>query len=273
MNRGLPVTYVLAFGWTLGAAFVLKLLLDASVLVRPGAATDIVNLGAIEALVFVSATFVVLSVHARDMTLRSALGLRPTHPGLTVLGVALGISLHYPVESIDALVQRRLPTSPEELAARAALLRPETPGGVVGLVLVVACVVPLVEEVFFRGALYGGLRRSNALLGAAAITAACFVMGHLDVRMWPALTAVAVVMTYVRAASGSLLPSLATHVTFNAATVVLSVLGVADVAAPTKIPLVPTVCGWAVTALLMIAVRYVASRAQAARRGRAEDAE
>jgi hypothetical protein len=91
--------------------------------------------------------------------------------------------------------------------------------------------------------------------------------------MWPALTVVAVALTYLRATSGSLFPSLAAHVTFNAYSVFAVAIGAADVTAPTKIPLVPTLCGWALTAAGMFAVRYVASRAAEARRGRAEDAE
>lgn len=273
MNRGLPVTYTLAFGWTIGAAFVLMALHSASVAFRPGAATDIVNLGAIEALVFVGGVFVLLELHARDLTVRQALGLRPTHPALSALGLALGVALHYPAESVDALVQRVLPTPVEELAARAALLHPATPGMFVVVVLVVACVAPFVEEIFFRGALYGGLRRSNGLFGASFVTAACFVVGHLDYRMWPALVVVAAALTYLRAASGSLFPSLAAHVAFNAFSVLSVATGGAAVTAPTKIPLLPTLCGWGLTAALMFAVRYVASRAKDARRGRAEDAE
>lgn len=273
MNRGLPLTNVLAFGWTLAAAFFLTSLHAASILLRPSAATDIVNLGAIEALVFVASTFVLLQFHARDMPLRQALGLRPTHPALSVLGVIVGVALQYPADSIEVLVERVWPTPVEELAARAALLRPSTPAGLVVVLVVVACVVPFVEEMFFRGALYGGLRRSHALSGATAITAACFVVGHLDYRKWPALAVVAAAMTYLRAVSGSLFPSLATHVAFNA----LSVLSIAawgvDPAAPTKIALLPTVCGWIVTVALIFAVRYVSLRAGAARRGRAEDAE
>jgi membrane protease YdiL (CAAX protease family) len=273
VNRGLPITYVMAFGWTLAAAFVLTSLHAASISFRAGAATDIVNLGAIEALVFVGGTFVVLQFHARDMPLRKALGFRPTHPALSVLGVAVGIALHYPAESIDALVQRVLPTPVEEVAARAALLRPATLGGLVVVLVVVACVAPLVEEMFFRGALYGGLRRSNALLGTCAVSASCFVVGHLDYKTWPALAIVAAAMTYLRAVSGSLFPSLATHVAFNAFSVLSIAIGGVDLTAPTKIGLLPTVCGWVVTAALMFAVRYVAVRASAARRGRAEDAE
>lgn len=273
MNRGLPISYVLAFGWTLAAAFVMMSLHAVSISFRASAATDIVNLGAIEALVFVGGTFVLLQFHARDMPLQKALGFRPTHPALFVLGIAVGIALHYPAESVDALVQRVLPTPVEDVAARVALLRPATLGGLVVVIGVVACVAPLVEEMFFRGALYGGLRRSNALLGTCIVSSACFVVGHLDYRTWPALTIVAVSMTYLRAVSGSLFPSLATHVAFNAFSVVAIAVGGVDPTAATKIALLPTACGWVVTAALMFAVRYVALRASAARRGRAEDAE
>jgi membrane protease YdiL (CAAX protease family) len=273
VNRGLPITYVLAFGWTLAAAFFLTYLHAASIMFRASAETDIVNLGAIEALVFVGGTFVVLQFHARDLPLKKALGLRPTHPVLPVLGVLVGVALHYPAESIDALVERAWPTPEKELVAREALLRPATPAGFVVVLVIVACIAPFVEEMFFRGALYGALRRSHALFGAAAVSAACFIVGHLDFKRWPALTVVAVAMTYLRAASGSLFPSLATHVAFNAFSVLAVAIGLADPAAPPKIGLLPTACGSVVTAALIFAVRYVAVRAGAARRGRAEDAE
>jgi membrane protease YdiL (CAAX protease family) len=273
VNRGFPISYVLAFGWTLASAVVLMSLHAVSISFRPSAATDIVNLGAIEALVFVGGTFVLLQLHARDMSLQKALGLRPTHPALFVLGALVGIALHFPAESVDAWVQRVRPTPVEELAARAALLRPATLGGLIVVLVVVACVAPFVEEMFFRGALYGGLRRANALVGTCVVSAACFVVGHLDYIMWPALTVVAAAMTYLRAVSGSLFPSLATHVAFNAFSVLSVAIGGVDPTAATKIGLLPTACGWAVTAALMFAVRYVALRASVARRGRAEDAE
>jgi len=272
VKHGLPVTYVLAFGWSLGAAFMLMSLHAATVAFRPNAATDIVNLGAIEALVFVGGVFVLLELHAREMPLGKALGLRPTHPLLSVLGLLLGVALHYPAESVDALVQRVLPTPVEELAARAALLSPATPAKLVVVVMIVACIAPFVEELFFRGALYGVLRRSNGLVGASVAAAACFVIGHLDYRMWPALTVVALALTYLRAASGSLFPSLAAHVAFNAFSVLSLVRSGVEIQT-TKIPLFPTLCGWALTAIFLFGIRYVAFRAQAARRGRAEDAE
>lgn len=248
--------------------------LGALVALQPRAAYDITSLGMVEALVFVLGVFAVLTLHGRtEEPLSSALGIRPTHPALSVLGVALGVAAHFPAESVDALFQRMIPTPDEDLAARAALLSGTTPLRLAFVLLVVACVGPFVEEIFFRGALYGVLRRQRPLVGTILVTAVCFVVGHLDLRMWPALVVVALVLSYLRAVSGSLLPPLAMHVAFNATTELAVATGQAAVTGPPEVEVLPTVVGWLVTLALVLTVRYVASRAPLARRGRAEDAE
>lgn len=273
MNERVPFSYLLAIAWTGLAAVLLSLVHGLGVFFRPSAAFDIVQLGAVEAFVFLLCTLFILRLHAPDATLRSALGLRSTHPALSVLGLGLGFALHYPAESIDAITRRYLPIPEKELAERATLLTAESPGRLVVLLLVVACVGPLVEELFFRGALYGALRRGHPLIGTAVVTAFCFVIGHLDYRMWPALTVVAAAMTHLRAVSGSLLPGLALHVAFNAVTVLALVTGEASVTSPPRLEPVPAVSGWIATLLLAFAVQWVAARAAEARRGRAEDVE
>jgi hypothetical protein len=269
----IPFSYPLAIAWTGVSAILMTVLLKASIAIRPSAAMDIVQLGGVEALVFVLCTFGVLRLHAPETPLRSALGLRPTHPVLGVLGIGLGFVLHWPAESIDAIVEHFYPTPEQDAAARAALLSTHSPSRLIALMLVVACVGPFVEELFFRGALYGVLRRGHSLLGAIAVTSLCFVIGHLDYRMWPALTIVAVAMTHLRAVSGSLLPGLALHVAFNAVTILAVVTGEVSVAAPMKIEALPVAIGWVATLVLMFGVQYVANRTKQAHRGRAEDAE
>jgi membrane protease YdiL (CAAX protease family) len=273
VNQRLPLSYMLALGWTLGAAACLSWLLHLSVVLRPSAATDVVQLGAVEALVFVLGVLGVLALHGSDVPLSASLGLRPTHPGLVILGLALGLAAHWPVEAVDVLSSRLFPEAPGELAAEAALLAASSPLRLVVVLLVIACAGPFVEELFFRGALFGALRRRHPLFGAAAITAVCFVVGHLNVRRWPALAVVAIVLSLLRGWSGSLLPSLAMHVVFNAATVLAFFTGQAAITEPRAIERVPTFAGAAVTLALLIAVQYVASRAKVARRGRAEDAQ
>lgn len=272
MNRTVPMSITLALGWTLGAAFLLWSLLSASVAFRPSSATDVVQLGGIEALVFVASVMWVLRAHGADGPLGPLLGIRRTHPALPALGVLLGFALHWPAESIDASLQRFLPESVDDIAAEAALLSAGSPARVVLVLLVIACVGPLVEELFFRGALFGALRKTHSLPTTTAVVSICFVVGHLNIRRWPALSVVAVAITYVRAISGSLLPALALHVAFNAVTVLAFATGAAALG-PSKIELIPTVIGCMATAVLLFAVQYVASRAAVARRGRAEDRE
>ena len=273
MSRGLPLSYPLALGWTLGAASCLFWLIQTSVAMRPSAATDVVQLGAVEALVFVLAVFGVLSLHGKDAPLLVSLGIRPTHPALLVLGLGLGLVTHFPAESIDEIVERHLPGAAEDLAAEATLLAASTPWKLVLVLVIIACVGPLVEELFFRGALFGVLRRSHGLLGAASVSGLCFVVGHLNFRKWPALAVVSLVMTQLRATSGSLLPSLAMHVAFNAVTVLAFFTGQISTAKPPRLDVTPAIIGAIATVAMMLAAQFVAMRAEDARRGRAEDAE
>lgn len=274
MNERVPFSYLLAIAWTMMSGIALRMFLGGLVELRPNAAYDIVSLGAIEAIVFLGGVLAVLTIHGRpDVPLRTALGIRPTHPALSALGLCLGIATHWSAETLDSLFQRFVPTPEEEIAARMALLSAPSPLRFALVLFVVACAGPFVEELFFRGAIYGSLRRTRPFLGAVLVTSFCFVVGHLDVRMWPALTVVALVMSYLRAASGSLLPSLAMHVSFNAATVLAVATGQVPPPGPPKIEPIAAALGWGSTLGLVFAVRYVALRAREARRGRAEDAE
>lgn len=274
MKERLPFSYGLAIAWTFLAAAGLQALLGVLVAFRPSAAYDLVSLGGVEAVVFLVGVFGLLSLHGRtDVPLSTTIGVRPTHPALTALAVALGVASHFPAEFVDAVFQKFVPTPPDEVAARTRMLTADTPLQLALILFVVACVGPLVEEMFFRGALYGTLRRTKSLLGATLMTSFCFVIGHLDMRLWPALTLVAVVMTYLRSATGSLLPSLSMHVAFNATTELAIVSGQTPLTGPPQIEVVPAAIGSFATAVLVFGVRYVASRAKQARRGRAEDAE
>jgi membrane protease YdiL (CAAX protease family) len=264
------MSHALAVAWAIAAAVLLHAVVYVTVQLRPGSLTDVVNRGAAEALVFVAVTFAVLQLHAPHLSGRRALGLRPTHPGLPVLGLALGLVVHLPAESIREVVERYYPTPTDVLSARAAMLSGRTPLDVVLVLLSVACVGPLVEEIFFRGGLFGALRRHHSVTSASVTTAIAFVVGHFDPRLWPSLVIVAVVLAYLRAASGSLLPCLALHVAFNTVTVLAFVTGVSSVTTPTKLPLGMVLAGWGATAGLVVWAQRLARSPEAAV-ARAED--
>lgn len=267
------LTYATAGLWTFAASLVILVGAQTWVSLRPSAASDLVLLGAWEALVYVLATFGILQAYASDRPPRAALGLRGTHSAMLAFGVAQGLVLHVPAESLAALVERYRPTPEIELIQRATMLHPATPVRIVLLVVIVACVVPLVEELFFRGALYTTLRRSNTAIGAAVLTALCFVFSHADLRVWLPFVLVSVVLTHLRAASGSLLPGLSLHVSFNAVTLAAVLTGVSTPGGSLTFSWPVTIAGWAISLALGFAVQYLSERSPEAESARAEDAD
>jgi len=268
-----PLTYAAAFAWTLAATALLVLGVQATVLARPSIASDIVTLAGCEAVVYLLGTFGVLRLHAENRIARNALGMRPSHAAMPVFGLALGLSVQLPAASLQQLIHELSPPSEEELARQAALLAADTPVRMVMLILAAACVAPLVEELFFRGALFGGLRRSGSAIGAALVSAACFVISHPDIRAWLPLLLVALILSHLRVASGSLLPCVALHVSFNGASIAAHLTGVSSVTSPAGFGWPVTLAGWAGTALLVLLVQYVARQSPEAERARAEDAD
>ena len=74
MTPRTPLSYLLALWWTLGAAACLSWVLHLSVVLRPAAAGDVVQLGAVEALVFVLGVLGVVALHGPDVPLSASLG-------------------------------------------------------------------------------------------------------------------------------------------------------------------------------------------------------
>ncbi|MDP8974418.1 MAG: CPBP family intramembrane metalloprotease [Actinomycetota bacterium] len=120
---------------------------------------------------------------------------------------------------------------------------------VVGIPATVAVVVffgPAVEELIFRGALFGGLYRlglfvSRKLGGkdhrerkeigervsfalSASFSSVVFALAHGEAVIVPVLFVLAFVLCALYRRTGSLLPCLATHATFNAFAVLLVIL-------------------------------------------------
>jgi membrane protease YdiL (CAAX protease family) len=257
-----------ALGFAAACYFALQLIVSAFAALREGP-LDIVTLGAAEALAYLGTTFLVLRIYERGASSRTALGLRPTLPGLALVGLGLGFSLKLPAESLAALTERFFPRSDSELLARAALYRADDLVKVVGLTLVVCLVAPLVEELLFRGALYGRLAKASAP-GAAVVTGFAFVVMHADVRHWPSLIVVASVLGYLRVASGSVLPCVCLHVAFNAAGVLALVSGVASPIRPLDVPLIWIFATWLIAGVLVLALVRLADDPGAAQ-ARAED--
>jgi membrane protease YdiL (CAAX protease family) len=241
-------TPLVALLWTAAAYAVFQLLTN--LLGLRGTPPDLVSLGAAEALAYIGVMLLVLYRHDSGSSLRAALGLRPTHPGLALVGVGLGASLKLPVESLTSVVERFFPTEDAQLVARGALYRTDTLPDVARLLLVSCLMAPLVEELFFRGALFGRLVKTG-VLAAALTTGVAFVLVHSDPRHWPALLLVTAVLSYLRTLGGSLLPCLGLHVAFNASGVLALVSGAASATRPMQVPWGWLGASWLASGLLL----------------------
>lgn len=92
-------------------------------------------------------------------------------------------------------------------------------GPVVAVGTLALLFAPIMEEVFFRGFIFGGLRRHWGLVGAALGSGLLFGVLHLGnpggIYLVPPITLVGAVFAWGYAYSGSLYPSMGAHFLFN----------------------------------------------------------
>jgi membrane protease YdiL (CAAX protease family) len=126
------------------------------------------------------------------------------------------------------LVARFLPRPPQEPGP---LQRLAQAGGWsrAGWALLAVLVAPPSEELVFRGVLYTGLARSWGAVAAGILTTLTFTAFHItEIRgYWPAWVIIGLVgalLLRARVKSGSLVPGIALHATYNAGLVVLTAL-------------------------------------------------
>lgn len=186
---------------------------------RPQVAQDLVSLGILSAAVFLFVSALLLGRYPGGRVWTAAVGLRPVPWTLVALGALWGVSAQLPADRLRRWTEWLLPVSPERAVAQLQMLEPQSLLHAVWLVVVAALLVPWAEEVFFRGAVFGALRRSGRSAWVAAwVTGLGFTFSHFDLRLWPAILLVAATLGAQRVLSGSLLPGLAFHIAFNGVT-------------------------------------------------------
>jgi membrane protease YdiL (CAAX protease family) len=122
---------------------------------------------------------------------------------------------------LSALVERRYPTPPRQLELELAMLTPSTPAMAIGMFLSIALLVAFVEEIYFRGALFTALGRSNPAFVALWTTSIAFAIMHPKPRDWASLFVVAVVLGELRRRASSVWPGIVLHAAFNATTLLV----------------------------------------------------
>lgn len=157
---------------------------------------------------------------------RQAVGLHAVRP-VDALGVFVGVALQFIVAA--AYVLARVDDDRVSKPARDLTDRAGSFGvGFVILGILVVFGAPLFEEVFYRGAVLGSLRRvaderlSGTLSAALAlvVSALWFAGIHRQMLQFPALAAVGLVCGAARMRTGRLATSIAIHFGFNLVTMI-----------------------------------------------------
>jgi len=223
-----------AIAWTAGATAGLSLSLT-WVLGVLGQRVDIVPLGLTQVAVYGLALSLFSSV--QQESLRKLLPLRAVPLRLCLAAAALGAVLQFPSTLVANGIEHFYPLPEAVLQRRLSLITPHSTLHGVAIVLVVSLIGPCVEELFFRGALFGALRREHSALLTLTVVSSCFVVAHLDARLLLPLLPAAWLMGELRERSGSIWPSLALHVGFNSLTLFGVFAGLTPNGKPPPMPL------------------------------------
>lgn len=247
-----------ALGWTVLATASLWFGLGLVFAAFPGSVQSIVLPGLIQILVY---SFVLaLFASAQGTPVAPLLALRRAALGACLTAAALGLMLQIPATLLSEAVEHFFPTPAAVLAERALRITPHSAAQGVTIFLIVAGVGPCVEELFFRGALFGALRRGHGALVTALSVALCFAVAHVDLRLFLPLFVTALALGEAREQSGSIWPGVALHCAFNAASLAVVFAGAAPGGAPPPMPVFVAIFGCVASASLLRLLRALTRR-------------
>jgi membrane protease YdiL (CAAX protease family) len=217
--------------------------------------------------------FLLLRLYGPDSSIRQFLALRRTHLGFYPLALLLGVGLVLPTNLLFELSHRLLPQLQPGIDPGQLFAESSTRGRVfMGFAMVVGG--PIVEEVLFRGALFGPLLRSHRWPIVVLGTAVTFALVHTDVHALVPILLVGLALGYLRARAGSSMPAMLMHAGFNAIPLLTMIFGPrpADPADPGPLPLVPAALAAVACVGLLLAVRQLSRSSSVARMARSRDA-
>ncbi len=123
---------------------------------------------------------------------------------------------------VVSVLQHLLGWSVEEQAWLQELLRNRD--SLVGLIPLVVLIMPLAEEVFFRGYFFRFLRQRSGAIAAYLLSAICFSLIHLHLPGLPTYFVVGILFAYVCSRTSSLTAPVVGHMTYNGLALTFSLL-------------------------------------------------
>lgn len=260
-----------AAGWTLAATVLFLWLVGLTLSLRAGAEQDIVNAFACQALSYLIVLFFILRVHAPEVSIRALLGLRRTAFAFYPLGVVLGAAVGLPANFLYAQTVAHFPRPAEEASLVESFLQAGC-GKRAGIALIIILLGPILEEVFYRGALFRPLRGRHGVASTCVLTGMLFGLAHMPWQSQIPIAMVGVTLAVVRHWSGALGPAIAMHAAFNA-------VGVAQLYLAPRLDFLDAPAWWlvaigtAVTGVVLFAAHATARTSQVAQIARQRDVE
>ena len=240
-----------AFVWTAALLMLEQTCVALTELARAGARTDIVSRSGCTILATSLVVFFVVRIHAPDRSLRATLGLRRIGVFPAALSLAAGAGLRPLLGTLEEMMARRWPLQDADVAE--SIERLVASSSRAALIVGVFVVIPVAAEVFYRGVLFGEIRRAGSQRRAILLTAALFALSATagDPRALPTAALVGLAFGWLRARAGSLIAPILAHLAYWSVEVVPILRGgdlLADVAYPTR-----WIAGGAVISLLALA--------------------
>jgi membrane protease YdiL (CAAX protease family) len=262
-----PLSFLAAAFWTLLVAVLLGVMISVIDAARPGAFVDVVTVATCKVLAYSVVLFALLRVHEPESSIRHLLALRRPPAALVFLGALVGCGLSPAAMWLDALFARRFPPSVSELEAYERIFDAPTPGKKIAILLALVVVMPVCDELFFRGALFTPLKRGRRAESVVLATAAYdTLLGGASARELASILVTVLAISWMRAVSGSVFPSIAARVVFFGVQVVPLV-----VAREPRISGTVALSGVGLAALSLAGIAAVGKRSVRARDARTED--
>ncbi len=215
-----PLSFVGAAAWTVGAALLVDLALSITEVSRPGASLDLVNVTLCHVLAYSAAVFAILRVHAPDSSVREVIGLRRVPVLVLVLAIAIGACVYPAASWLDAIVAKRFPSAPETTEALGKLMGSSTLARRAFLGVALVLIMPIAEEVYFRGVLFGGLRAGRTPGMVILGTSVYFAIARADVRSFASVLALGAMLGWMRDRTRSIVPTILVQAAFFAVPVI-----------------------------------------------------
>lgn len=143
------------------------------------------------------------------------IGLRPAYRPWYRLAVAVGLLCMPAISLINLALQSLMDKAADNPQLQALAPEGFSWTSLIAMLLMVGVLVPFIEEIIFRGLVFGWLRKHLRFTYAAPISAGFFAAAHGIPDLMPALAVMGLVLAAMAERSGSLWPSIIVHGLFN----------------------------------------------------------